>query len=235
MVVMTATTSQSPPTGPGRPRERPRRVAFWLGIVMILAGVGILGYVAWQFWGTNWVSHRHQQEVTRSIERGWGSGQSSVTTHFGRASALIEIPRFGRSYRVPVFEGTSERVLAAGFGHFSHTAAPGAVGNYALAAHRVTHGQPLRDMPDLRRGDRVVVVTRTTTYVYRLTTGGADLVVPMTSTWVIDKLPKNPSGGVQPAQRPGQRLLTLTTCSELFHTDNRMIAFGVLASRHPTR
>jgi sortase A len=33
---------------------------------------------------------------------------------------------------------------------------------------------------------------------------------------------------VQPAQRPGQRLITLTTCSELFHTDNRMIAFGHL-------
>ncbi len=31
-----------------------------------------------------------------------------------------------------------------------------------------------------------------------------------------------------PAQEPGQRLITLTTCSEIFHTDNRMIAFGHL-------
>ena len=35
---------------------------------------------------------------------------------------------------------------------------------------------------------------------------------------------------MQPAQRPGQRLITLTTCSELFHTDDRMIAFGHLVS-----
>ena len=45
---------------------------------------------------------------------------------------------------------------------------------------------------------------------------------------MIDKLPKNPHGGVEPAQRPGQKLITLTTCAELFHTDNRMIAFGHL-------
>ena len=36
----------------------------------------------------------------------------------------------------------------------------------------------------------------------------------------------------QPAQRPGQRLITLTTCSEIFHTDNRMIAFGHLVEGH---
>jgi hypothetical protein len=51
--------------------------------------------------------------------------------------------------------------------------------------------------------------------------------------WVVDRLPTNPDGGVEPAQRPGQRLITLTTCSELFHTDNRMIAFGHLVSSRP--
>ena len=37
-------------------------------------------------------------------------------------------------------------------------------------------------------------------------------------------------GGVEPAQKPGQKLITLTTCAELFHTDNRMIAFGHLVA-----
>ena len=46
---------------------------------------------------------------------------------------------------------------------------------------------------------------------------------------MIDPLPKNPERAAsQPAQRPGQRLITLTTCSEIFHTDDRMIAFGHL-------
>jgi sortase A len=46
---------------------------------------------------------------------------------------------------------------------------------------------------------------------------------------VLDPLPDNPvDGGPEPEQVAGQRLITLTTCSEIFHTDNRMIAFGHL-------
>jgi sortase A len=46
---------------------------------------------------------------------------------------------------------------------------------------------------------------------------------------VLDPVPHNPDGGVEPpSQVAGQRLITLTTCSEIFHTDNRMIAFGHL-------
>jgi sortase A len=66
-----------------------------------------------------------------------------------------------------------------------------------------------------------------------LDTGGDDLVVPFTETWVIDALPTNPDGGVGPAADQVQRLITLTTCSELFHTDNRMIAFGHLVDEEP--
>ena len=117
-------------------------------------------------------------------------------------------------------------------GYFN--ADPGQVGNYALAGHRVTHGEPLRRMPDLRPGDKVVVETRDATFTYVLDTDPNKLVIPFTGVWVLDALPRNPqAGGVQPAQRKGQRLITLTTCSELFHTDNRMIAFGHLVSRSP--
>jgi len=217
----------------GRRPER-RRLLLWPGIALILVGVSLLGYVAWEFWGTTWVSHRHRDQALAQIERAWqggaqGSGNGAVRTQWGDATAIIRIPRFGADYAVPVFEGTSDQVLATGFGHFTGTAGPGEVGNYAVAAHRITHGEPLRRMPDLRVGDAVIVQTRTETYTYRMTTAGSALVVPFTAGWVTDPLPTNPSaGGVQPAQSAGQRLITLTTCSELFHTDNRMVAFGVL-------
>jgi sortase A len=102
------------------------------------------------------------------------------------------------------------------------------VGNFAIAGHRVTHGEPLRAMPSMRPGDKIIVETRKRTFTYRLDTNPNRLIVTFNDIWVIDKLPRNPHGGVQPAQRPGQRLIFLTTCSELFHTDNRMIAFGHL-------
>jgi sortase A len=191
------------------------------------------------------VAQHRQKVVQSSIEQQWREGSDAPKVSVGgglggggpralvNADALIRIPRFGDDYVVPVLEGTSDAVLAAGFGHFADTVDPGQVGNYALAAHRVTHGEPLRDMPDLQPGDQVIVETRTTTYTYVLDTGGDDLVVPFTAGWVLDPLPHNPDGGVEPQQATGGRLITLTTCSELFHTDNRMIAFGHLVKKEP--
>ena len=130
---------------------------------------------------------------------------------------------------MPVIEGTTQGILAKGYGHFEDTADPGEVGNYALAAHRVTHGEPLRRMPELRPGDTVIVETVDATYTYELDTNPNDLVIPFTGVWVLDPLPDNPEpGGPEPRQEKRQRLITLTTCSEIFHTDNRMIAFGHL-------
>ena len=132
---------------------------------------------------------------------------------------------------MPVYQGTTDAILARGFGHFTETAGPGQVGNYALAGHRITHGEPLRNMPSLRPGDKVIVETRTHVYTYVLDTNPNDLIVKFTDNWVIYPLPNNPKkGGVEPLQQPGQSLITLTTCSELFHTDNRMVAFGHLVN-----
>ena len=219
-----------------RPRAGARRAVLRLGIAMILAGAGVLGYVAWELYGTTVLSKERQRDAASRIEEAWGSGRTEVSTEFGSAEALVEIPRFGKDYRIPVLEGTSDRALGAGFGHFSETAGPGEVGNFALAGHRITHGEPLRNLPELREGDEIRVLTREKTYVYALTSDGDDLVVPFTSAWVTDPLPDNPvPGGVEPAQRTGQRLITLTTCAELFHTDNRMIAFGKLVAEEPSR
>jgi sortase A len=229
---------------PVRRRSTGRRITFWIGLGLILAGLGLLGYVAWQFWGTNWVSKRHQREITSALEKDWASGHGKKPKFVptGQASALIRIPKFGKKYVVPVLEGASDGtispdILAQGYGHFqtggvdgAKVAYPGDVGNYAVAAHRVTHGEPLRHMPDLRPGDKVIVETVDATYTYVLDTNPNQLVIPFTGIWVLDPLPHNPNGGPEPQQVPGQRLITLTTCSELFHTDNRMIAFGHLVS-----
>lgn len=199
---------------------------------MMLAGAAMLGYVGWQFWGTNWVAYRAQEKVASTLRTQWTQGGTRLAPRYvpkGSASALIRIPRFGKGYAVPVLEGVETEVLAKGYGHFTDTADPGARGNYAVAAHRVTHGEPLRRMPDLRPGDTVIVETVDATYTYRLDTDPNRLVIPFTGVWVLAALPKNPQpGGEQPVQKPGQRLITLTTCSEIFHTDNRMIAFGHL-------
>ena len=216
-------------SGSGRSR-RPRRFNrpwLFLGLGLIAAGLAVLSWVGWEFWGTNIVSQHRQEQIASKVQQGWGSGQDAVTTKFGKATAILHVPRFGNSYAVPVLEGDSEEVLAAGIAHFPHTAGPGQVGNYALAAHRVTHGEPFAGFPHLRAKDMVYVETRTATYEYQLDNGGTDLVVPMQDTWVIDPSPVNPTGGVEPTPS-SKKLITLVTCSEIFHTDNRSVVFGHL-------
>jgi sortase A len=131
----------SPPTlvPPQRVRRRRRRGArrrralLFAGCSLIVAGAIVIGWLAWQFWGTNWVSERHQGEVVAEIEAGWGEGRSSADTEFGRATAILHVPRFGSDYAMPVLEGSSDKVLAAGIGHMSETAGAGEEGNYVLA------------------------------------------------------------------------------------------------------
>lgn len=205
-----------------------RRITFWVGCGLIAAGVAVLCWVAWQFWGTNWQSERRHDQVRDALAEGWDSGQDVVRTDFGNASAIVRIPRFGKDYEVPVLEGSSDEVLAAGIGHMEDTADAGQPGNYVLAAHRVTHGEPFAEFPSLEPGDEVIVITREATYTYVLDSGGEDLIIPFTENWVLDELPENPDAGEVNPTNKSDSLITLLTCSEIFHTDNRSVVFGHL-------
>ena len=130
--------------------------------------------------GTNVVAHRAQSEEVVETVQDWDHAETAVRTTIRRAPrpapatgtepAVVRIPRFGASYAVPIHPGVGDDVLARGFGHFEFSAAPGGWGNYALAAHRVTHGEPLRHVLDLRPGDRVTISTRHWVFTYRLDT-----------------------------------------------------------------
>ncbi|MFC5727791.1 class E sortase [Nocardioides sp.] len=228
-------------TRPGGSTAKParsgrRRISLWLGCGLIAAGLAVLGWVAWQFWGTNWQAHQRHDQVTTALADGWGDGQDVVRTDFGNATAILHVPRFGKDYAVPVLEGSTDDVLAAGVGHMEDTAEAGAKGNYVLAGHRVTHGEPFADLPQLRPGDKVHVETRDATYTYVLDTGGEDLIIPFTETWVLDPSPVNPrDGGTQPPGDAGSHLITLLTCSEIFHTDDRSVIFGHLLKTTPAK
>ncbi len=209
-----------------------RRALRTAGVVLVLAGLVVLGVVGWQLWGTTYISHRRQAETVDRLQEAWRDGAAEVKTDHGTATAVVRIPALGDDYEVPLLEGTSDDVLATGFGHFPETAGPGDNGNFAVAAHRITHGEPLRQMPDLDPGDQVLVETADEVYVYELDTGGDDLEVSFTADWVLQPQPVNPDAdGVGPVTAP--QLLTLTTCADLFHSDERLVAFGHLVETRP--
>ncbi|MGW1050998.1 class E sortase [Streptomyces sp. NPDC002521] len=147
-----------------------------------------------------------------------------------QAYAVLDIPRLG--LRVPVAEGVSKAdVLNMGYvGHYRGTQQPGQAGNFALAGHRNTHGEPFRYLPRLRRGDDIEVETRTATYVY-----GVDQILPQTSatdSGVVRPVPRSlvrPSYGYD---QPGY-YITLTTCTPEFTSRYRMVVWGKLISMRP--
>lgn len=231
---MTTTETRAP-----WPGQHSRRSAYlWAGCGLVALGLAMLAYVGWQLFGTNVIAHQRQERLVEQLQNDWrapaaANDQSSTSAQTGEGSALIRIPRFGTDYVMPVLEGVGDDELASGFGHFEDSAEAGGEGNYALAAHRITHGEPLRDMPSLRPGDEVLVETRDTLYTYVLDTDPNDLVVDFEDGWVLAPHPVNPRrGGIQPSDH--LRLITLTTCAEYFHTDSRMIAFGHLVSQRPS-
>lgn len=229
---------EQPDSGdPGAPAQAlPRRRTPWLfrlGVSLVAVSIGLFGWVGWEFFGTNYVSAHKHEAIVGAVTREWAAGGTSVEAEGSKVMSVVRIPRFGRGYAVPMLEGTTPRLLAAGFGHFESSAAPGGTGNFALAAHRVTHGEPLRGMPELRPGDEIVIETGAATYTYVLDTAGDALSVDFSESWVLEPFPVNPSGGVQPPAGVGQRLITIATCAELFHTDNRLVAFGHLEKVEP--
>lgn len=214
------------------------RVLLGTGIALVVAGVAVLGYVGWELYGTTWVSKREQHQIVQATERVWADPETAPSKDDRELAddvvALVRIPAFGDKYVVPAHLGTSDDVLARGFGIFDDSAAPGGVGNFALAGHRITHGEPLRDLPELRAGDTVVVETADTTYTYVLDTDGDALDVDLDAGWVTTPDPVNPDSGAHATDLAGsRRLLTLVTCAELFHTDDRLVVFGHLVSAEP--
>jgi sortase A len=213
-----------------------------VGLLLLLGGLGCLGWVAYQYLGTNVVSRQAFRQETSELRGRWateppgpvpsagsspaaaGPGGDASAAVPGNAIALLRVPKLGDGYEVPILEGTDASILSRGVGHYRDTALPGQVGNFAIAGHRVTHGQPFARLLELGKGDRVIIETRSAVYTYVLDTAPRDLTVDETATWVLDPVPGEAD------TPPAQPLITLTTCQDLFHSPDRSVAFGHLES-----
>ncbi|MFD8985250.1 class E sortase [Streptomyces sp. NPDC059564] len=143
----------------------------------------------------------------------------------GQAFAEMYVPRFGPDWSKPVLEGTDPDLLKKGLGHYAGTAGPGGNGNFAVAGHRRTYGDPFKDVPELRPGDEVIVRDATDRYTY--TVRGEVLRTLPTETGVVDPVPKR-----SPFTTPG-KYLTLTTCDPEWGHSHRLIVWAELTGSRP--
>ena len=212
-----------------------RAITRGLGELFITAGLVILLFCAYQLFWTNVTADRAADQVVSQLRDQWtrpgaSAGPSATgptaapappVVPLGDALALMHIPRLGTGWVKPVVQGVDLPDLARGLGHYPKTAAPGEVGNFAVAGHRATNGEPLREIDKIKKGDTIVVETATDWFTYVV---DKHQIVAPTDVWVIEPVPG------QPKAEATQALITLTSCEPRWASYKRWIVFGHLQS-----
>ncbi|MEU9793222.1 class E sortase, partial [Streptomyces sparsogenes] len=204
-----------------------------VGELFITVGVLMLLFVTYQLWWTNIRAHQQANGAANSLQKKWdrdGGKRDPGTFSPGEGFAILYIPKL--DVKAPIAEGISKQgVLDHGMvGHYGKgtlkTAMPwDKKGNFALAGHRNTHGEPFRYINHLEPGDKIVVETQNAFFTYEMTS-----ILPQTSpsnTGVIGPVP--PGSGFT---KPG-RYITLTTCTPEFTSKYRMIVWGKMVDERP--
>ncbi|MGW1610874.1 class E sortase [Streptomyces sp. NPDC002285] len=202
-----------------------------IGEVFITTGVLMLLFVSYQLWWTNVRAHAQADKEASSLQDDWANGKRNPGTFQpGQGFAILHIPKL--DVVVPIAEGISnKKVLDRGMvGHYAEgklkTAMPDAkTGNFALAGHRNTHGEPFRYINRLAQGDAMVVETQDKYYVYKMAS-----ILPVTSPSNVSVLDPVPPGSGFTG--PG-RYITLTTCTPEFTSKYRMIVWGKMVEERP--
>jgi sortase A len=217
-----------------------------LGKLLIIAGLLVLGFVAFQLWGTGLETSRGQSELTDELATSLGATtpEDSATVDLedltatlaqrdpatapptapppeGDPIGIITIPRIDLE-RV-VVEGVNKDDLKKGPGHYPGTPLPGQAGNSGIAGHRTTYGAPFNRIDELVPGDEIKVATPQGEFTYS--------VIPA---------PGQPADGqawyaVSPTQVEvladvGDNRLTLTACHPKYSARQRIIVHAVLQS-----
>ncbi|MFJ9176867.1 class E sortase [Streptomyces sp. NPDC102360] len=202
-----------------------------VGEVFISIGVLMLLFVTYQLWWSNIRAHDIAGSARHSLEDDWANGKRKPGAFEpGQGFAILYIPKL--DVVVPIAEGISKpQVLDKGMvGHYDKDSIPTAMpdakkGNFAVAGHRNTHGEPFRFINRLEPGDPIVVETQDKYYVYKMAS-----ILPQTmpsNTSVLNPIPAG-SGFTKAG-----RYITLTTCTPEFTSTYRMIVWGKMVEERP--
>ncbi len=223
-----------PPSTPSAARSSasPGPLARTVGIVgEVLVTIAIVFglFVVYQVWWTNVTASASAKQARNEAQQLFAGGNPANWVNGippnGQPFALMYIPRLkDKVWGTPVIQGVESDQLARGIGHYPQTALPDQVGNFAVAGHRATHGEPFADFDQLRDGDKVVVRTYQSWIVYELK---RDKIVSPTDVWVIKPQPFDSD------PLPSEKLITLTTCNPRWASTQRWAYWGVQIAATP--
>ena len=229
--------SSPDPASARRPAGPLSTVLGLLGELLITAGVVLGLFVVYSLWWTDVVADQRADGDAAKVRQSWTAPSRSDaepapvrTYRAGDGIGFLHIPRLGRDYQVLITMGTDTDVLNQGVAGVYQKPYPAAMpwaqtGNFAMAAHRDGHGAKFHDLPELRRGDKVVVETRDTWYVYTV-----DSTLQQTSKYDVGVTAPVPA---ESGYRGPGRYLTLTTCTPAYTSRYRMAVWASLTRTQP--
>jgi sortase A len=201
------------------------RVMLVLSDLLITFAIFAIMYAGYQTVWSAYVSKQSVAETKAEVELKWAD-DPAAEPELHKGFALIYIPRLkDKVWELPITRGVDPEDLMSGLGHYPETAMPGEKGNFALAGHRSTYGEPLANIDQLRQDDEVIIQTAGNWYVYKLV---LDEIVEPDAMWVLDP---NPGGIVN--KTGVEEMITLTTCDPRWGSTHRWIWWGVLTEVRP--
>ncbi len=210
---------------PPKKSKRKLSPARIIGILLIIAGLGLLGYVPYtylrgvieqrslrgEFEQESAASLALNQQVLDKLQ---GAADSEKMRQLaeayksrlssGQIIGQLEIPKMGLN--AIVVEGSADGDLHKGPGHMEETPLPGMGGNFAVAGDRVLYGAPFLKLNDLVAGDQIIMRTQYGQFNYTVT--GKHITEP------------EDTSVVQPV---GFEAITLITCDPIWSTSHRLI------------
>jgi sortase A len=179
-----------------------RRVLSGLSVLLVLGGLGLVGYpFATNMW-TDRIQARLEDQIA-SPELQQAYKERKIET--GDSLTRIKIPALGLD--TVVVEGITPSALRAGAGHYPQTPLPCEGGNVSIAGHRTTYGRPFGNVDQLKPGDTIELTTPIGGCVYQVAKD--PWVVPPSEMSVLDPT--------------AERSLTLTTCHPKGSAAQRLI------------
>jgi sortase A len=194
-------------------RSRTVHVALWL---MLVAGVGLIALPE--------IDEHMQEQKQNDLLTAWVDQKIPESREAPAVWKVIDgMPVLGTitidkiGLHEPMVRGAGADALKLGIGVVEEDRMPGESVNFVLAGHRsFTYGLHFNRLPELERGDTVVLEVADGTFTYTVET--AYLVKPDDLS-VLDS-------------RPGVSELTLITCQPMRNPTHRLI---VKAALHQTR
>lgn len=193
-----------------------------IGKAMITVGLLMLGFVAYQLWGTGIKTQQAQKELQREYEqltKQQDDGQTTSTTEPALPLSLDRGDVVGRIV-IPdinvnkwVVAGATMDMLERGPGLFANTSLPGQLGNSAIAGHRTSYGAPFSRVNELDPGDEITMVTPQGSFAYAVRD---TQIVPATAVEVLDTVD------------PTKATLTLVSCHPKWTSKERIVVFADL-------